>query len=337
MTADRRRLPEVRRRNPAVSPAVESVVRHCLEPDPARRYQTAGQLREDLQRHLDDLPLRHAAEPSWLERTRKWVRRHPRLTSWTSVGALAGLAVLVVVTLFVVRDRRRAELAAAESERLAHLAALESRRQLGEDLKEVHFLLNGSAGRKEHDEGLLLCRRTAERYRVLDAPAWQETPLVLALPAGERQQLREQMGQLLFLWAKAHAGEAAANPDPTRRRDQAQFASQLNARAEGCYAPDGAPRALALQRAHLTELTGDEAGARRLRERAEQVPLRTFRERYLLVLHQLGRGPVREALREALAFLHEASPHDRNDYAVWLVLGNCHVALGQRERAAATS
>ena len=31
-------VPDVRRANPAVSPAVASIVRHCLEPDPARRY-----------------------------------------------------------------------------------------------------------------------------------------------------------------------------------------------------------------------------------------------------------------------------------------------------------
>ena len=39
--ADRRRLPEVRCWNPAVSPGAESIVLHCLEADPSRRYQTA--------------------------------------------------------------------------------------------------------------------------------------------------------------------------------------------------------------------------------------------------------------------------------------------------------
>src|SRR5262249_852255 len=64
--------PRLRPHNPAVSPAVESAVRHCLEPDPARRYQSARQLQEDLQRHLDHLPLAHAPEPSPRERLAKW-------------------------------------------------------------------------------------------------------------------------------------------------------------------------------------------------------------------------------------------------------------------------
>ncbi len=40
--------PRLRCWNKAVSPAVESIVRHCLHPDPAKRYQSAHELREDL-------------------------------------------------------------------------------------------------------------------------------------------------------------------------------------------------------------------------------------------------------------------------------------------------
>ena len=85
------RPPEVRRLNPAVSPGTESIVRHCLEPDPSRRYQTARELHEDLQRQLEHRPLKYAPEPSLRERVRKWTRRHPRLSSSTSVGVIAAL------------------------------------------------------------------------------------------------------------------------------------------------------------------------------------------------------------------------------------------------------
>src|SRR5262249_37411488 len=40
--------PRLRPDNPALTPAVESIVRHCLHPDPARRYQSAEHLRDDL-------------------------------------------------------------------------------------------------------------------------------------------------------------------------------------------------------------------------------------------------------------------------------------------------
>jgi tetratricopeptide (TPR) repeat protein len=147
--------------------------------------------------------------------------------------------------------------------RLAHLEALDCRRQLGEDLKTVHFLLNRpDAGRRQHEEGFALCRRAAERYHVLDTPAWQETSLVRALPAEDRRRLREDMGELLFLWARTLAWEAAAN---------------------------------------------------------------------LLALHQMDQG----RMREALAFLHEPARPDAHDFSVWLALGNCHAAVGEREQAAA--
>jgi serine/threonine protein kinase len=52
--------PDVRRRNKDTTPAVASILRHCLEADPARRYQSAAQLRDDIERHLANRPLRPA-------------------------------------------------------------------------------------------------------------------------------------------------------------------------------------------------------------------------------------------------------------------------------------
>jgi eukaryotic-like serine/threonine-protein kinase len=116
MMADRGRMPDVRSGNPAVTAAVAAVVRHCLEPEPGRRYQRARQLREDLDRHLAHLPLRHLREPSWSERARKWGRRHPRLSSATGVA-------LVAVTLLL----GAASVAGVWWHRLAHA---EARQQL---------------------------------------------------------------------------------------------------------------------------------------------------------------------------------------------------------------
>ena len=50
-----------------MTPAVEAIVRRCLEPRPGRRYQSARELHEDLERHLDHRPLLHTPEPSWRE------------------------------------------------------------------------------------------------------------------------------------------------------------------------------------------------------------------------------------------------------------------------------
>ncbi|MFO0978454.1 MAG: protein kinase [Planctomycetaceae bacterium] len=91
MLADRNvQQPPIRKRNALVTPAVEAIFRKCIAPDPEKRYQSAEQLKEDLERHLADLPLRFATEPSLRERSHKWLRRHTRFTAVSTVGLLAG-------------------------------------------------------------------------------------------------------------------------------------------------------------------------------------------------------------------------------------------------------
>src|SRR5690606_17177928 len=81
--------PSVRTFNPETPPSIDSLIAHCLDADPNRRYQSADELRTDLERHLDHLPLLHAPDRSVRERLGKWMRRHPRLASATSIGLIA--------------------------------------------------------------------------------------------------------------------------------------------------------------------------------------------------------------------------------------------------------
>lgn len=89
MRADRQQVPAgVRKFNRAASPAVEAIVNHCLAADPQRRYQNAAELAADLQRQLNQQPLKHAREPSLRERATKWTIRHPRLTAVTTIATV---------------------------------------------------------------------------------------------------------------------------------------------------------------------------------------------------------------------------------------------------------
>ncbi len=81
--------PSVRERRPDVPWGLESIIAKCLDPNPARRYQQADHLAEDLRALHDDRPLRYAPELSRSERLRKWTRRHPRLATTLSVGTIA--------------------------------------------------------------------------------------------------------------------------------------------------------------------------------------------------------------------------------------------------------
>jgi tetratricopeptide (TPR) repeat protein len=316
LTADRGLVPpDVRRGNKDVTPAVAAIVRRCLEGDPARRYQSAQQLAEDIERHLADLPLKHAPEPWLRERGRKWLRRHPRLAA----GAVVAAAVAVIVVL--------AGLYAAKAGRLAVAEADETRRLFTNDLKHARFYLGGPVpSADELTEGTAAARGALARYSVLDGPAWDGLPAFTTLAPNERDRLRTDFRELLLLLGRGTRLQAPAADREARLAE----ARRLNELAETCAAGQEALRAVWLQRALLVREAGREAEARALLERARALPLNTARDYYLAAVERMAGGdhaPARDLLRDARRL-------DPQDAYVCYALGVCHAQLGDYRRAA---
>src|SRR5690606_24612744 len=132
MIADRSQAPpDVRQLNPETPVALAAVIRKCMASRPEDRYQCASHVAEDLDRHLNNLPLKHAHEPWGKERARKWIRRHPRFTSASTVGTVAVLLVAAVAALAVARGHR-----------LETLEANNNVAEFRDDLQEIRYLLN---------------------------------------------------------------------------------------------------------------------------------------------------------------------------------------------------
>jgi len=315
--ADDRRGPPPRLRpfNPAVSPAVESIVRRCLEPDPSRRYQWAGELAEDLERHLADRPLRHAADPSRRERAGKWLRRNQRavvvaVALTAALGALWGLAAA----------------AAARSDQAGGRRAIEALREFRAGSTDAHGLLDSWIDGRIRPEGLDAARHALGVFHAQDdgAPTpWWSRPPASNVPAGEPVRLRREVGELLLLLAWAEARGTRTSPGVPAPAGQLREAMRLNRSAETCYAPGAVPRALWDQRAELlTELGADDAAAEAAGA-ARRTRLTSAADFYLTGSDRAYRGRTKEAFR----MLREATRLDPGHYGSWLVTARLHERL----------
>jgi serine/threonine protein kinase/Tfp pilus assembly protein PilF len=317
--------PRLRPWNSALSFAAEAIIRRCLEPDPNRRYPSAAALAEDLDRHLADLPLRHIPEPSLRERAHKWVRRHPRLTSVTTVGTVAIVLILILGSALVGLWRQQ--------EAVEARTALD---QFREEKLATDFCLNTREPDQTHlDEGLRRGQLALARYRVVEDERWTDTTLVRSLPLAEQERLREEVADLLWTLVRATSLLGSRAPEP-RRLEFLASALTLSRRAETCYPAGEAPKALWVQRADLADLLGQREEAQSLRHKAEAVPAQTARDHFLLALELRDRGQTLQAVplfRSAIGELEEALLRSPWDLWGWYLRGNCHDLLRQDQEA----
>ncbi|MCE9532482.1 MAG: protein kinase [Planctomycetes bacterium] len=93
---------------------IEIITLKCLEKNPAKRYQTADELGDDLKRFVEGEPISARAATKF-EQTRKWMKRHPAATGLTAVAAVAISAMIAGAWFY--HDKVTDALAVAEQER----------------------------------------------------------------------------------------------------------------------------------------------------------------------------------------------------------------------------
>jgi serine/threonine protein kinase len=84
--------PSVAKSMPGTPRDLVVIVSKCLEKDPARRYDTANDVADDLERFLENRPIQ-ARGVSRVERARRWVQRNPYPTALMA-SLLAGLMAM---------------------------------------------------------------------------------------------------------------------------------------------------------------------------------------------------------------------------------------------------
>lgn len=106
---------------------LETICAKAIEKDPARRYRSASDLGDDIQRYLDDEPVT-ARPPSTWETLQRLARKHKPVVAMIATTLLVIVVSLVAVSVFAVKAEN-ARVAAVEAEGETRTALREVERQ----------------------------------------------------------------------------------------------------------------------------------------------------------------------------------------------------------------
>jgi serine/threonine protein kinase/Flp pilus assembly protein TadD len=303
--------PSLRELNPAATPAVEAIIRKLLAAEPKDRYQSAADLKTDIDRHLADRPLLFAREASLRERLGKWRRRNPRVAGRLTAAALFGLVVGLGAIAYQKHE------AASTSEAITRGKAA----RLGLDTTRLDLIVaNDPRGRAR---GIARAEEVLASYGLPGDASWMNRPEVRRLPEPDRAALAADLGELMLLLAQARYREAELKGEPGLGEAAAQ-ALQLNRAARTCFPADAQPPLIDRQAAEIAFAAGVEAVSR-----AEVTRERSPRELFLDAAAAMGKFKYAEALPLLERVVKDSPQHAAAQFCV----GYCKERLGKHESA----
>ena len=200
--------PSPRRFNSRVPRDLETICLKCLEKDPARRYATARQLADDMQRFLQGAPI-EARPVSRLERAWQWCKRSPGIASLTSAIVLILLAG-IVASLFAAMDAY----GRVEEMELAMEQVTEQQKEAEADLARMRRLV-----RRESERRLEAERREREaqsrRLATLAQDQLEADPRLSLLLATEAIRITDRAGEGRIEETLRACNSALEKLDPT--------------------------------------------------------------------------------------------------------------------------
>jgi WD40 repeat protein len=148
--------------NPAIPADLETIVLKALAKEPDGRYASAQDLAKDLERFLNDEPIRAKLPTAW-QKARKWTRRHRPLVLAVAIGALA---VLVLAVAFLGISRWRI----GEALRSEQEANFQAKRRLWESQRDQTRATRLSRVRGRRLRSLEILADATRLARELDLP-----------------------------------------------------------------------------------------------------------------------------------------------------------------------
>ena len=170
------------------------------------------------------------------------------------------------------------------------------------------------------------------RYSVSEDPdaadSWLNSPTVRYLPEADRARVKEDVGETFYLMAQVAFTKAMTAGDTRERDSLCDRAIKWNDFAAR-YGESRLPRAVREQRAAIAELRGNREEFERLRREADNTPLESSRDHFLVGFQFARQNRHRDALRH----LERATELDPENFSAWFVRGSSHIALEQYELA----
>ena len=300
-----------RKHNAQIPSSVEAILNKCLAANPQDRYRTARELHSDLDRHLQDLPLKYTPEPSFREKATKWLRRNPKLPY--RLLALTIPFVLVLVAVLGIRSYH------LEQDRIAE----ERLNTFRTTAQQAKFQFNTQMGDPQaRKAGIEKAMAALNLYRAQNDPNWTEDSQLDYLSADQRNNLFNEVGEMYYFLAQAYA--------ETQSGEALQEALKFNEKAQRLFdRTKQAPPSLWAQRIDLRKQLGEtEQAAKAIRE-LKPKPLLTTRDYYLAGRDEEDHGRFDKALK----LYEKATVVDPRNFWAWFYLASACDNKGADEAA----
>jgi serine/threonine protein kinase len=210
---------------------LETILGKCLEKDPERRYGSAAELVEDLERSLQSRPIL-AKPPSTIYQMKKLVGRHRAVFAFSALALVLLIAFSITVTIQLGIQRREAQKAQRVNTFLQEMLAAADPAQLGGKVS-IREVLDLAA--KRADESLLEEPEVAAELQRTLAHSYA----TLGLPKETREHREKQLALVVQAYGEESAQTARARLD---------LSQELKAESRYPEAEQEAQRALAIYR-----------------------------------------------------------------------------------------
>lgn len=210
--------PRLEKLNPEIPRDLVTIVHKAIDRDPTHRYQTAQELAEDLERFIEDEPIK-ARRISPIERFARWSRRNKTLSSLTVTIALLLMTLVVVTSAFaghlkqkvddevVARKKEqkvREQAVAAEAVAVAAEKEANKKRELAEELRKQAEEAKEKLRYREYISGMNYA------HALWDAGKINQLKSLLAnyVPAPESTEKDLRQFEWYYWWRAVHLEKA---------------------------------------------------------------------------------------------------------------------------------